>query len=377
MAEALAALPLPGARLQVNNRKLIEGFYRGLGAPDTAAVMRVVDKLDKFPREAIAAQLVDEAGLAPTRPSSACGWPGSGPPTPRSSSGCAPSASRTTLLDEGLAELAAVVEGCAGLTGTAATGRVRSRPTCASPAAWTTTPARCSRPGSTASSGSGRSAPAAATSRWRATAARTYPGVGISLGVSRLLVPLLQRGVLAASRSVPSAVFVALVDDDVAAALAAGRHRPALARHRRARSPRPRRSSASRSAPPNGAASRSSGSPARTRPTRSTGEVKDIRCGDQVAADATQWTPPAEDLRPASIRTVELEPIVGHRPTSPLAPARTHRDHPRRIAPTPPDRCVARTPATPSCSPVGWPAAATTAESRSSTCATPAACARS
>ncbi|HEU5265300.1 MAG TPA: ATP phosphoribosyltransferase regulatory subunit, partial [Jatrophihabitans sp.] len=35
MAEALAALDfLPPLRLQVNNRRLIEGFYRGLGAPD-------------------------------------------------------------------------------------------------------------------------------------------------------------------------------------------------------------------------------------------------------------------------------------------------------------------------------------------------------
>src|ERR1700759_5377495 len=41
MAEALAGLSfLPQVRLQVNNRRLIEGFYLGLGATDTAAVMR-------------------------------------------------------------------------------------------------------------------------------------------------------------------------------------------------------------------------------------------------------------------------------------------------------------------------------------------------
>jgi histidyl-tRNA synthetase len=27
-------------------------------------------------------------------------------------------------------------------------------------------------------------------------------------------------------------------------------------------------------------------------------EVKDIRSGDQIAADPAAWTPPAEDLRP-------------------------------------------------------------------------------
>ena len=36
MAEALSTLPLPPMRLRVNNRKLIEGFYRGIGAPDPA-----------------------------------------------------------------------------------------------------------------------------------------------------------------------------------------------------------------------------------------------------------------------------------------------------------------------------------------------------
>ncbi|MDT4926954.1 MAG: histidyl-tRNA synthetase, partial [Pseudonocardiales bacterium] len=43
MAEALATLDfLPPLRLQVNNRKLIEGFYLGLGAPDVPAVMRAI-----------------------------------------------------------------------------------------------------------------------------------------------------------------------------------------------------------------------------------------------------------------------------------------------------------------------------------------------
>src|SRR5581483_4019459 len=41
----------------------------------------------------------------------------------------------------------------------------------------------------------------------------TYPGVGISLGVTRLLMPLLQRGELTGSRPVPSAVLVALPDE--------------------------------------------------------------------------------------------------------------------------------------------------------------------
>ncbi|MGH3365745.1 MAG: ATP phosphoribosyltransferase regulatory subunit, partial [Nocardioidaceae bacterium] len=64
MAEGLAALRfLPPLRLQVNNRKLIEGFYRGIGAPDPGAVMRVVDKLDKLRPDQVETMLADQAGL--------------------------------------------------------------------------------------------------------------------------------------------------------------------------------------------------------------------------------------------------------------------------------------------------------------------------
>ena len=42
----------------------------------------------------------------------------------------------------------------------------------------------------------------------------TYPGVGISFGLSRTLVPLIAEGVLTGSRAVPSAVLVALADEE-------------------------------------------------------------------------------------------------------------------------------------------------------------------
>src|SRR3954466_10074137 len=63
MAEALPGLRLPPMRLRVNNRKLIEGFYRGIGAPDPARVITIIDKLDKMPREAVAELLESDAGL--------------------------------------------------------------------------------------------------------------------------------------------------------------------------------------------------------------------------------------------------------------------------------------------------------------------------
>jgi len=54
MLDALRGLDfLPGFRLQVNNRKLIQGFYTGLGVTDTEAVMRAVDKLDRVTEEEV------------------------------------------------------------------------------------------------------------------------------------------------------------------------------------------------------------------------------------------------------------------------------------------------------------------------------------
>src|SRR3954449_4154818 len=64
MAEAMAALPVPAMRLQVNNRKLIQGFYAGIGVPDVEAAMRVIDKIDKAGPEAVATMLAEEAGLS-------------------------------------------------------------------------------------------------------------------------------------------------------------------------------------------------------------------------------------------------------------------------------------------------------------------------
>src|SRR3954462_8315122 len=65
MVQALGALPLPRLSFQVNNRKLIQGFYRGLGIPDVTAAIRQIDKLDKLPADTVAGLLVDDAGATP------------------------------------------------------------------------------------------------------------------------------------------------------------------------------------------------------------------------------------------------------------------------------------------------------------------------
>ena len=62
IGDAFRSLPIPRARIQVNNRKVCEGFYRGLGLADTDQVLRTVDKIDKIGPEKVAALLVETAG---------------------------------------------------------------------------------------------------------------------------------------------------------------------------------------------------------------------------------------------------------------------------------------------------------------------------
>src|SRR5262249_46817625 len=48
MAEALGTLDfLPPLRMQVSNRKVIQGFFEGLGTTNVPAAMRVMDRADK------------------------------------------------------------------------------------------------------------------------------------------------------------------------------------------------------------------------------------------------------------------------------------------------------------------------------------------
>lgn len=289
MAEGLSGLPLPPLRLRVNNRKLIEGFYRGIGATDPQAVITIIDKLDKLPEQQVAALLVSDAGLSEQQATQ-----------------CLQLATITTsdttfvervralgvqheLLDIGLQELAAVIDGCAAVRSDrfeveASLSLARGLDY------YTGTVFEIYMVGYEflkSVGGGGRYDALASDGR------STYPGVGISFGISRTLVPLMSRGLLAADRKVPSTVLVALVDEEGRA------DSDAIATALR-----------SRGIPCEVAVSAQKfGKQIRYAERRGipfvwfTGadgghEVKDIRSGEQVAADPATWTPPNDDLRP-------------------------------------------------------------------------------
>ncbi len=191
------------------------------------------------------------------------------------------------LLDEGLAELAAVIEGCA--TGERQRVTVEANLRIARGLDYYT--------GTVVEifmAGYERLKSVGGGGRYDALASdgkTTYPGVGVSFGVSRTLIPLLAEGVLSGSRAVPSAVLVALVEEESRGAS------EAVATSLRARGiPTEVAASAQKFGKQIRYAERR-GIPFVWFPGDQD-EVKDIRSGDQVAADPSTWQPPSDDLRP-------------------------------------------------------------------------------
>ncbi|NMN00354.1 histidine--tRNA ligase [Bifidobacterium sp. DSM 109958] len=62
--EQLREFGLPKATVHANNRKLSEGFYRGLGLTDIEGVLREIDKLDKIGADEVSKLLVEGCGAS-------------------------------------------------------------------------------------------------------------------------------------------------------------------------------------------------------------------------------------------------------------------------------------------------------------------------
>ncbi len=56
----LSKLPIPATQMVINNRKLLQGFYQGLGVDDIVPVLRAVDKLPKVGSEETLQTLIRE-----------------------------------------------------------------------------------------------------------------------------------------------------------------------------------------------------------------------------------------------------------------------------------------------------------------------------
>ncbi len=61
--EIIDRLDIGPVTIHINNRKILQGFYRGLGVEDVTATIRIVDKMDKIGPEQVGRLLRDELGL--------------------------------------------------------------------------------------------------------------------------------------------------------------------------------------------------------------------------------------------------------------------------------------------------------------------------
>lgn len=291
MAEALATLPIPTVHVLVNNRKVVQGVCESLGVTDVEAALRGLDKLDKIGPKGVTAELAQSNinGEQAEKLLKMAQIRSNDPDEIRSriaELGC-----DGELLAEGVDQLCALLEeahrrmpgaviadlkiarGLDYYTGSVYESVIEGHEDLGS---------ICSggRYDSLAKDGK-----------------RTYPGVGLSIGVSRLVSRMISAPMVQATRKVPAAVVVAVIDE-------ADRARSEdIAMQLRSRG-------ISTDVAPNAAKfgkqikfADKRGIPFVWFPGMEdeADTVKDIRSGEQIEADASTWTPPAKDLNPRVI----------------------------------------------------------------------------
>lgn len=288
IVEALGQLPIPDFRLRINNRKLAEGFYRGIGLTDTAGVLRSIDKLEKIGPEKVAALLKEELGATDEQADAALKLAAIRTPDTSFVQQVRALGVSDPLLDEGLDELEQVI----GEASRRAPGRVIADLSIArgldyyTGTVYETVLVGHEHLGSICSGG-----------RYDSLASkgsRTFPGVGLSIGVTRLVSRMLSQRFAEASRSVPTAVLVSLANDESwseAQEIAAALRSRGIATEVAAKAEKfgKQIKYADRRGIPFVWFTGEDG----------THQVKDIRSGEQTSADPAVWMPPAEDLVPA------------------------------------------------------------------------------
>lgn len=281
MVDALSKLPIPRVVIRASNRKVAQGFYEAIGISDVDETLRIVDKLDKVGPAAITEMLLengatDQQASQVLQLASITGSDASIADKVHSLG------AKSDLLDEGLDELVHLIEGANALI----PGSVEADLKIARGLDYYT--------GSVYESvliGHEDLGSVCSGGRYDSLATdgkRTFPGVGLSIGVSRILARILGQELVQPTRHVPTAVLVAVLDED-----------------RRAESDQIAATLRSRGIPTDVSPSAAKfGKQIKYADRRgipfvffpgSQPSVKDIRSGDQVDVDPATWEIPAED----------------------------------------------------------------------------------
>jgi histidyl-tRNA synthetase len=206
--EILTGLRLPAWSLNINNRKVLQGFYQGLGIGDPLGVIRVADKIDKIGAEGVETLLASELGLQTEQVAACLDLAQIRGTDPSVIDDVTRLGSKSDLLTEGLDELAFVLDSLSDLpagsvvadlsiargldyyTGTVYEGKFADWPNY----------------GSICSGG-----------RYENLAGsfirRKLPGIGLSIGLTRIFAKLVAEGLLQTGPSCPSDVLVVVPHD--------------------------------------------------------------------------------------------------------------------------------------------------------------------
>ncbi|MCS6712730.1 histidine--tRNA ligase [Brachybacterium sp. EF45031] len=293
MAEILHRLPLPTVSIRANTRELSEGFFRSIGLEDVPAVLRGLDKLAKIGPDAVEALLRQEAGADAEQARRALDFASIRTPDASFADRVRELGGAGEQVEAGIAALTAVVErvnravpgicqadlsiarGLDYYTGTVFETFVEGHESLGS---------ICS---------GGRYDRLASDNR------HTYPGVGLSIGLSRLVSRMLSAPMVTASRAVPSCVLVAVPQEERRG------DADAVARDLRSRGIPCEVSPAAQKMGKQIRHAERRGIPFVWFPADEDGghRVKDIRSGDQTDADPATWMPAEED------RLVRVTPV--------------------------------------------------------------------
>ncbi|MDR2703497.1 MAG: histidine--tRNA ligase [Cellulomonadaceae bacterium] len=301
MADAftkMSKLGVPPIKILVNNRKLSQGFYQGLGLTDIDAVLRCIDKLDKIGAEAVIELLGKEAGATPQQ-AQACiemaSINGNVEALAEAQAVAAKYQADSELFQEGLAQLQQLcVAAQARNPGVVEIDlKIARGLDYYTGSVYETVLVGHEDLGSICSGGR--------YDKLASDGKVSYPGVGMSVGVSRLVARLLKAGILGMSRPSPAAVLVAVTSEDnravseqVAATLRAKdiptEVAPTAAKYGKQIQYAEKRGIPFVFFPPDDEVTDS--------------RVKDIRSGTQITTTAQEWEPPADDLWPQLVTNV-------------------------------------------------------------------------
>ncbi len=207
--EVLSQLGLPPWSLHVNNRKVLQGFYASLGIDDPPAVLRIADKLDKIGTTGVAGLLQDELGLSGSQVAGCLDLAQIRGTDASVVEDVARLGGKSDLLIEGLDELGFVLDALSDLPA----GTVLADLSVARGLDYYTGTVYEAKftgwPGYGSICSGGRYDNLAGS-----FIRRSLPGVGMSIGLTRIFAKLLAEGLLPAGPSCPTDVLVVVPGDD-------------------------------------------------------------------------------------------------------------------------------------------------------------------